>query len=71
MIISVASELDAIAEPQPNVLNFASSMRPSLTLICETHDVAARGRADEARADVVAFVLGEGADVAGVLVVVE
>jgi hypothetical protein len=32
---SVTSELDAIAEPQPKVLNFASSMMPSApTLIC-------------------------------------
>lgn len=32
---SVASELDAIAEPQPNVLNFASMILPfSSTLIC-------------------------------------
>jgi hypothetical protein len=32
---SVASELDAMADPQPNVLNLASSMRPSSpTLIC-------------------------------------
>src|SRR6185312_6866093 len=35
LIHSVASELDAMAEPQPNVLNFASSMTPaSFTLIC-------------------------------------
>lgn len=32
---SVANELDAIAEPQPNVLNFASIILPlSSTLIC-------------------------------------
>ena len=33
---SVASELEAIAEPQPNVLNFASSMTcvSGFTLIC-------------------------------------
>jgi len=32
---SVASEDEAIADPQPKVLNFASSMRPSApTLIC-------------------------------------
>src|SRR5258708_323938 len=35
LIHSVASDELAIAEPQPNVLNFASSMMPwSLTLIC-------------------------------------
>jgi len=35
LIHSVASEELAMAEPQPNVLNFASSMTPcSLTLIC-------------------------------------
>src|SRR5438477_7598651 len=34
LIHSVASDDDAIAEPQPNVLNFASSMTPaSFTLI--------------------------------------
>ena len=34
-IRSVAYELDAIAEPHPKVLNFASTILPeSLTLIC-------------------------------------
>lgn len=30
---SLATELEAIAEPQPNVLNFASTILPSATLI--------------------------------------
>jgi hypothetical protein len=34
LIISVASDDDAIAEPQPNVLNLASVMTPSVTRIC-------------------------------------
>ena len=33
LIISVAIELLAIAEPHPNVLNFTSSMIPSFTLM--------------------------------------
>jgi hypothetical protein len=33
LIISVASDDDAIAEPQPNVLNLASAIMPSLTRI--------------------------------------
>merc|ERR1719336_806634 len=34
MIISVANELLAIAEPQPKVLNFASLMTPSSIFTC-------------------------------------
>ena len=33
LIISVAMELVAMAEPQPKVLNFTSAIRPSSTLI--------------------------------------
>jgi len=37
LIHSVARELDAIADPQPKVLNLASMIRPwSSTFICTT-----------------------------------
>ena len=69
---SVARLELAIAEPQPNVLNFASSMTPvvGVHLDLQLHDVAALRRADQAGADV-RIVLSQRADVARVLVVVD
>ena len=69
---SVASEDEAIAEPQPKVLNLASSM----TLVCgidldlQLHDVAALGRAHQAGAHI-GDRLVHGADVAWIVVVVD
>ena len=71
LIHSVASEDDAMAEPQPNVLNLASSMTPVVVHPdLQPHHVAARGRADEAGADV-RVVLVERPDVPRVLGVVD
>ena len=69
---SVARLELAIAEPQPNVLNFASSMTPvcRVHLDLQLHDVAALRRADEAGADV-RILLRQRADVARVLVVID
>ena len=49
---SVARLELAIADPQPNVLNFASSMTPGLRVHpdLQLHHVAALGRAHQARA---------------------
>ena len=69
---SVARLELAIADPQPNVLNFASSMTPvvGIHLDLQLHDVAALRRADQTRADV-RIVLRQRADVARVLVVID
>ena len=69
---SVARLELAIAEPQPNVLNFASSMTPvvGVHLDLQLHDVAALRRADQPGADV-RIVLRQRADVARVLVVID
>ena len=48
---SVTSEEEAMAEPQPKVLNLASSMTPCVVHPdLQLHHVAAGGRADEAGA---------------------
>ena len=69
---SVARLELAIAEPQPNVLNFASSMMPvsGIDLDLQLHHVAAFRRADQSRAHV-RIVLRQRADVARVLVVID
>ena len=69
---SVASEDEAIAEPQPKVLNFASSMTlvSRIDLDLQLHDVAALRRADQAGADFGA-VLVHRADVARIVVVID
>ena len=69
---SVASEDEAMAEPQPKVLNLASSMTlvSRIDLDLQLHDVAALGRADQAGADVGAPLV-HGADVAGIVVVID
>ena len=69
---SVARLLEAMAEPQPKVLNLASSITPGVRvdLDLQLHHVAALRGADEAGAD--GRVLGvEAADVPRVVVVVE
>jgi len=68
---SVASDDDAIAEPQPKVLNLASSMTLvlRLTLICNFMSRRTRAR-NQAGADIgVLFI--HGADVARIVVVVD
>ena len=69
---SVASDDEAIAEPQPKVLNLASSMTlvSRIDLDLQLHDVAALGRADQAGAHV-GLVLVHRADVARIVVVID
>ena len=69
---SVASDDDAIAEPQPKVLNFASSMTPvsGLTLIC-SFITSPHSGAPTRPVPTSCAVLVERADVARILVVIE
>ena len=69
---SVASEEEAMAEPQPKVLNLASSMTlvSRIDLDLQLHDVAALGRADQARANFGAALV-QRADVARIVVVID
>ena len=69
---SVASEEEAMAEPQPNVLNLASSMTlvSRIDLDLQLHHVAAFGCADQAGAHVGAALV-ERTDVAGIVVVID
>ena len=69
---SVASEELAIAEPQPKVLNLASSMTlvSGIDFHLQLHDVAAFWRAHETGADVGIF-LRQTAYVARVVVVID
>ena len=69
---SVASEEDAIAEPQPKVLNLASSMilRLRIDLDLQLHHVAALRSADQPSADFAA-VLVQRADIARMIVMID
>ena len=60
---SLATELEAMAEPQPNVLNLASTIFPSATLIypsmsamiphLELHHITASRSSGDSRANIV------------------
>jgi len=68
---SVARELEAMAEPQPKVLNLGvlDDLGLGVDADLEAHDVAALGSSDEAGADF-GRALVERADVAGIFVVI-